>query len=377
MALNAQRGSGMALPYKFPIFNRNKSGGAGDSQGGAGPISLASGQSVLVPRGQHMIQLGRYSKLQMYDPILQAWRLVDTSAMNTQFVSSDGFNYRIVNISGCAVGALITNAGSGYTSAPTVTPSAGSSTWRAIVGGSINTTVTITTAGTGYTYAPLLKISAPPLGGVQATAVATISGGAISAVTVINQGAGYTTAPTIEVIPDPRDTTGAGAVLTINATLANSGAISALICTDIGTVLTAVPTLAFSGGGGSSAAATAIMAFALTGVTSGANGAGYGNAQPILLTTSGGVVAGTSAVTNPTLDKGIFMPRMGIVTATSSAGGTFTSTEASAAVLVDPGLFQAVPNVHAIAGGTGLATTVTQATATVGGASSTSFIYPI
>lgn len=377
MSLNAQRGAGMALPYKYPIFNRNKSGGAGDSQVGAGPISLASGESMLLPRGQYMLQIGPYSALQMKDPITGTWRLIDTAAPRTIFVSSDGFNYRVINISGCAVGALITNAGSGYTSAPTITPSAGSSTWQAIVGGAINTTVTVTTAGSGYTYPPLLKISAPPLGGVQATAIAVMSAGAISSVTVLNQGAGYTVAPTIEVIPDPRDTTGSGAVLTVNATLAGSGTITGILNTDPGTVLTAVPTLAFSGGGGSSAAATAIMCFAATGVTSGANGAGYGNAQPIGIITTGGIVAGTAAGTNPELDKGMFVPRQANISAVSSAGGTFTSTEASAAVVNDPGRFQSVPSALVIAGGSGLATTVAQATITVGGVSDTNYLYPI
>lgn len=379
MSLNAQRGAGMALPIRYPVYNRNKSGGAGDSPVGAGPISLPSGSSQYVPRGQYMIQLGPYSALQIKDPVLGVWRLVDTAAPRTLFISSDGFNYRIINISGCAVGALVTNVGSGYTSAPTVTASAGGSTWTAIVGGGINTTVTVTAGGTLYTYPPFLKISAPPAGGVQATAVAVLTAGAISSVTVTNQGAGYTSAPTIEVIPDPRDTTGSGASLTVNSTLAGSGTIMAVVCTDPGSVLTSVPTLAFSGGGGSSAAATAIMCFALTGVTSGANGAGYGNAQPILFLTSGGIVGGSSAAgtTNPELDKGMFVPRMGQISALSSAGGTFTSTEASAAVVTDPGRFQSVPNLHPVAGGTGLATTVTQATATVGGATDTSYIYPI
>lgn len=377
MALNAQRGAGIVLPQNFPVFNRLKSGGAGDSQVGAGPISLPSGASQFVPRGQYMVQLGPYSVLQMKDPITGAWRLIDTAGPHTQLISSDGFNYRLINLSGCAVGALITNAGTGYTSAPTVTPSAGSSTWQAIVGGSINTTVVVTAGGTLYTQQPFLKVSRPPPGGVQAAAVAVLTAGAISSVVVTNAGAGYTTAPTIEVIPDPRDTTGSGAILTVNATLAGSGTITAILNTDPGTVLTAVPTLAFSGGGGSAAAATAIMCFALTAVTSGANGAGYGNAQPIALITSGGIVAGTSAVTNPELDKGIFVPRQASVSAVSSAAGTFTATEASAAVVNDPGRFQAVPSVHAIAGGSGLATTVTQATAVVGGATDTSYLYPI
>lgn len=374
MALNAQRGAGMSLPLSYPIYNRDKSGGGGDSQAGAGAISLPAGASMYCPRGQYMIQLGRYTVLQIKDPILGVWRTVSKGEGEPAFVSSDGFNYRLINISGCAVGAIVTNAGSGYTSAPTVTASAGDSEWLAVVGGSINTTVTITDGGSGYTVAPTLKISAPPSGGVQATAICTIASGAIDAVTVLNQGAGYTTAPTIEVIPDPRDTTGTGAVLTVNSTLDNSEAVVAVLCTNPGTALTSVPTLSFSGGGGSSAAATAIMAFAATGITVTDGGTGYGNAQPFAVITTGGIVAGTAADTNPLLDKGLFTPRQANMSGTSTAGGLITAT---GLVINDPGLFQAVPHAIVLAGGSGLATDTGEATVTVGGVSDTFLLFPI
>src|SRR5580658_10175023 len=148
--------------------------------------SLAAGGVKLIGSGGHAgwyaVNLGLYTTLQQYDPIAQFWRTVGGGDISgsVKYFFSDGVNYRVANQTGCAVGALITNAGSGYTSAPVVTASAGSSLWRAIVGGAVNTTITVTNAGTGYTYAPLVVIQAPPPGGIQATAVAVLSGGTIS-----------------------------------------------------------------------------------------------------------------------------------------------------------------------------------------------------
>lgn len=377
MAVNALRGAGLGLPPNFPLVL--PAGQPVTSPGfitqGAGPLSLAAGETYLIPAGAYYVAPGDCSFVQVKDPVTGLWFSLGSVPNEGHHVQSDGANFRLANLSGCVAGALLTNVGSGYTSAPTVTASAGSSAWTAVVGGAINSTVTITTAGAGYVHAPILVVSPPPAGGVPATAVATVTGGAISAVTVINQGAGYTIAPTITVVPDPRDTITTPAVLTVNATLAGAGTITALLCTDHGTPLTAVPTLSFSGGGGASAAATAVMCFVATGITVGAGGAAYGNAQPFLVITGGGVVGGTpGAVVNPNIDKLIFTPRQANITGTSTAGGAVTAT---GIVINDPGMFQAVPSGFVIAGGSALATTVAQVTVTVGGVSDTSMIFPI
>lgn len=374
MATTRQAGPGMALPPTFPVYNG--AAAVGQSQYPAqasGPISLPAGAAELVPAGQFLVQPGPYSFLQVKDPVTGTWRTLGTSTHDPKTVLSDGQNFRIANLSGCAVGAFITNVGSGYTSTPTVTASAGGSTWRAIVGGAINSTVTITAAGSGYTYAPVLLIDPPPAGGVQATATCTISGGAINAVTVVNQGAGYTTAPNITVIRDPRDTTGSGAVLTVNSTLAGSGTVTAILCTDHGTPQTSVPTLTISGGGGASAAATAVMCFTVTGYTVGTAGAVYGNAQPILTMAVGGIVAGSAgAVVNPAIGPGMFTPRPGYITSTSTSGGELTT----GGVIQDGGLFQAVPTSITLAGNS-VPTTQAVAALTVGGVTDTSYIYSI
>lgn len=372
MAVNRQGGPGIGLPYRVSNLP-NLASATGWSDLGAGPISLAAGETFVMPAGQYYLALGDATAFQILDPVTGLWLSIGQAPNAAMVVNSDGANMRLANLTGCAIGALVTNVGSGYTSAPVVTASAGSSAWKAIVGGAVNGTVTITTAGVGYNHAPQLIVSPPPPGGVPATAVATVSGGAITAVTVVNQGAGYTVAPTITILPDPRDAITTYGRLT--TTLTGAGVITAVVCTDPGQPQTAVPTLAFAGGGGASAAATAVMNFAVTGFTVGAGGVAYGNAQPFGIITIGGRVPGTpGAVVNPNIADMILTPRQANISGTSTAGGAIQTT---GAVVNDAGLFQAVPQGLVIAGGSGLATTVGQVTMTVGGVSDTSLMFPI
>ena len=63
------------------------------------------------------------------------------------------------------------------------------------------TAINVTFEGNSYTSAPTVSISAPPPGGTQATATAVLGTGLssniVASVTVTNQGAGYTSAPTV------------------------------------------------------------------------------------------------------------------------------------------------------------------------------------
>lgn len=308
--------------------------------------SFASQFTGFTLSGQYYCTLGPYLSLQQYDSNLDIWRNVHAYSGGPHFISSDGTNYRIANTTGTPVAALITNAGSSLTNGfntVTVTPSAGGSVWNTIVGGAINTTVTITTAGTGYLFPPVLVFN-PPLGQgstpyILPTAICTISGGAINAVTVTNQGAGLVAAPTITVINQPMDAVGAGGVLTVNATLAGSGTLTWMGVDDNGTGLTAVPTFTFSPA--STIAATAIMNFTVTGLTTTAAGATYPNATNFPIIISGGTVAGSAANTNPNYDKLWIMPRVAqmnaLTTATTFTGATITTSDAGFG-------FQAIPN---------------------------------
>lgn len=340
-------------------------------------VTLAGAQAYLIPSGQYWLELGPYTTIEWYDANAALWRPQDSPLGQARYVVSDGTNWRLINRTGCPQAAVITNVGSGYTSAPTVTASSGGSLWRALVGGAINTTVTVTTGG-AYNYVPTLVFSPPPAGGITASGYAVLSGGAINSVTVVNAGAGYTTAPTITIVQDPRDTAAGGGVLTVNSTLAQSGKITAVLCTDPGSVaLTSTPTLTFTGGGGASAAATVIMNYTVTGITVVTGGAAYGNAQPFLVTSGQAISSATvaSGDVNVSIEKGITQPRPFWGEGTSTSAGAVTST---GFVIQDAGFaLQAAPNLYVEAGGSGLATTVAQVTATVGATVDTSYLQQI
>jgi hypothetical protein len=126
--------------------------------------------------GQYVVQMGQYTALQQYDQGMNYWQDVQVNPWAQVTVSSDGVNYRLLNSTGCPVGAVITNAGASYTNGfygytqfgqgqgsaitiqggittpgnttLTITPSAGGSLWNAIVGGAVSTTLSF--AGTVF-----------------------------------------------------------------------------------------------------------------------------------------------------------------------------------------------------------------------------------
>ena len=165
--------------------------------------------------------------------------------------------------------------------------------------------ITVTAAGSGYTSAPTVTFSAPS-GAVQATATATIIGantfaGGIGAITMTNVGAGYSTVPNAVITGDGagatlkvlmNDTGGIKAITVIDlnytdrvghdyttasvvidaptsttatgtAYLNASGGVSHIHITNRGAGYTTAPTISFSGGGGSGAAATCTLAGAI------------------------------------------------------------------------------------------------------------------
>lgn len=330
--------------------------------------ALQAGQCYVIPSGTWYLGK-KYARLQELDPITNIWQNIGDDGP-WSYVQSDGVNIRVANQTGCAVGALITNVGSGYTSNPTVTPSAGSSVWQPIIGGAISATVTVSAGGSGYTYPPFVEISAPPQPGIPATAYCTLSSGAVSTVTVVDQGAGYTQAPTISFVNDPREglngvSTGSGAAA--YPTLTGAGTLTGLLVLDHGTPLTSIPTVAFSGGGGASAAATVLMDWSITGgavTTAGADysaGAGFVTVTPVNRLTTG-----SAAITNPTLMANIVRQRQAQILFPTSAGGALTATGLQVA---DGGHYTFAPASGDIIinGGTDIITTAAVVTVTVGG----------
>ena len=152
-------------------------------------------------------------------------------------------------------GALVTAPGSGYVTAPIVTVTGGGGTnaaATAVISGGVSS-VTLTGGGSGYTAAPTISFSGG--GGSGAAATATLTGGVVTAVTINNSGSGYSTAPTVTFTPISGNTpaTNAGGTAILN------NVVSAVTITNPGTGYTSPPTLTFIGGGGSGAAAQAVL----------------------------------------------------------------------------------------------------------------------
>lgn len=148
-------------------------------------------------------------------------------------------------ISGGAVVAItVVDAGSGYTTAPSITFSSGAAAATAVVAtGQVNS-ITLTNAGTGYTSPPTVTISAPP-SGTTATAIASLSTFATGTVSIVvtNGGTGYSNAANTVVT-----ITGSGSNAAGTAIL-SGGQVTQVIMTNPGTGYTANTTVAITGGG--------------------------------------------------------------------------------------------------------------------------------
>ena len=342
-------------------------------------ISLQSGAVWTLPAGWQMVRPDGYTVVQQYDPITGIWWKIGAggATASVEYIYSDGVNYRLANQTGCPVGALLTTAGSGYTSAPTVTASAGGSIWRAIVGGAVSTTVTVTNGGANYTYPPNVLISAPPPGGIQATGYCTLTSGAVTSVTITNQGAGYASAPTITFQNDPREgvngvTVGYNAAAT--AVLTGAGTVTGVLCLDHGTGgQTSTPTLAFAGGGGSSAAATAIMCYSITSISSVSNSGGAGLTGAFAWVTAEDLFPTTAAAyTNPATQSGLVSTRAANLKATVTASALTTT-----ATVYDGGIYTAASPTGLVISAASVVTTATAPSFAVGGQTGVAYVTPV
>lgn len=223
-------------------------------------ITLQSGQSSVLPAGSYIVQLGKYSVMQYYDPISLTWRCFNSPPSSNPFpFITDGYNYRIINLSGCVVGGVITTLGTSNAAKIGIWPTGSSSVagvtatvaapanaptvtaaMNVIVGGAVSQTVTVTAGGSGYVMPPVLTFSPPAAGGLLATGYAVVTAGAVSSVVMTNQGAGYASAPTVTVTASYGDP-GVNAVITA-ALVPSTG-------TTIGYGQTVAVTMASYGGG--------------------------------------------------------------------------------------------------------------------------------
>jgi hypothetical protein len=203
-----------------------------------------------------------------------------------------------------SVGVIgITNPGSGYVSAPSVTISAPNDA-NGVQATAVTTITTgsggigsinVTSGGSAYTAVPGVIIGAPNVtNGIQAEAVATISGGIVVAITVTNAGSGYTTAPSISF------SSGAAAATAV----LNTGQVNTVTLTNAGTGYTSQPTITISAPPtGTTATAIASYNTFKTGtlavlVTNGGTGYGASGSFSVSFTggTGGSGAAGTAIV---------------------------------------------------------------------------------
>lgn len=392
------RGPGIGLPNDSP-----------QNTGRPGVITLPSGGQYFLPAGDYIIATGGQTALQWFDNDNGLWRDYAPPGSVTS-ITTDGGNYRLINLSGVCVGASITNAGSGGTNGigPTQTgstvsfaaPAAGGVTGTAtgyvVVGGSV-AAPTITQAGSGFLVPPLVFCDPPQAaGGVQATATATISAaGAITGITMLNVGAGYTSTPQWYIQPNnfngflatPDRAAGAfpptglihpnnvwpgtefqanisstGALLTPVA-LTGSGTLTAIVMTHYGAGYGSanLATVSFGGTSLGAAAATPIMSLCCTvaiGSTVTCGGSNYLSGSPGI--SSLGMVAGAN-------NNNQFFPRP-IRGKLNNANGSFA--------VEDPGfgLQSAGTSITMDAVSVGVATAATVPAANLGGIVDTSVI---
>lgn len=222
---------------------------------------------------------------------------------NNGLFSWDGTNFSS-NGQGIIGSGTITNGGSGYTSAPSVTisPNGGAVATVTVSGGSINS-VSLTAGGSGYTSVPTVVIVGG--GGSGAIATASILNGQVVGITFSgpgdSTGTGYLIAPTIYF-------QGGGIVgsgMTATAT-ESGGVVTGLTITAPGSGYLLPPNVFFSGGGGSGAQATVEVLAGPTNITS-------------MATYSGRLWCGFKRTVNYS-DVGSFSSFAG-------AGGSFTITD--------------------------------------------------
>jgi len=173
------------------------------------------------------------------------------TATGNLYLDPNGNRFSGVNDSKRVASVTVTNAGTGYTSKPTIGFTGGSGSGASASVAMKALTVGITDGGTGYEADDVLTL----VGGAGTAATVTVSAvdenGAITEVEITTAGA-YTTLPTGACTV----TGGAGADATI--TIATYG-VDSITVSAKGYGYDSAPTVTFTGGGGASAAATAVL----------------------------------------------------------------------------------------------------------------------
>lgn len=323
-------------------------------------LALAPGDCLVIPAGDWYINLGMYNVLQFQDPVTGTWALGPDQpfAGPCAFIKSDGFTTRVANLTGCVVGAVITAQGSSFVQASSSISIVGASgvAMTPIIGGALAVVGgTLTSNGAGYGVAPLVMIPAPPpaannangIGGIAASAYATIANGTVSAISFTNPGAGYPTAPIAVIVPSPFDPNINIGITnaTVAFSLTNAGALTGVMTTNNGAPLTngslANVTLTMAGAGTGATLSALVMQTAVSASVTG-SGIGYGTTGIGVQTFGGAPAAGT--ITNgPEFNNIAWKPRQVNITLPSvTANGLGT--------VYDGGLFLSAPVPYIVGG---------------------------
>ena len=380
-------GPGVGLPIPQNLYPSELTNAPYDY--GTNQLALQPGQQIPIPAGTWYISCGGYLVVQFLDPITGAWRFASGSSLNRglMYVKSDGFNFRLANLTSCPVGAVVTSGGASYVQATTTisVTGGGGSTWAPIVGGALSASVA--NAGAGYGVAPLVIIPNPPrpqvnangIGGFAASAWSNISSNTVNTVSFNNLGAGYPSAPAnVALLPNPTDpniTTGI-TLATVSFSLANSGSITGVIMTNPGAALALPASITLSvSGAGVTATVQAIYMQSVTSATVSSPGVGYGLAQG-LVTTVNGVPPTGAYSTSPENNYLAWLARPAQIGLTPANTSVSVGTPG---VVYDGGLFvsAAAPNPVWVTGGTvGTITTIGAIALNMGGVKDIAVLQP-
>jgi hypothetical protein len=265
-----------------------ENGGAGYFKGGLVAVQITnpgSGYSVTQPPTIQVSSPPAGGVRAAVTPVVSAngkitsYRITEpgagyTSAPTLTVVGGGGSNAALVGVVnlGSVRGATVTNPGTDYTSVPSV-DIAGAANGTALMK-AVGTT-TVAAGGTGYQVNDVLTL----VDGAGASRVAAqfvvtaAAGGIVSAVSILTAGS-YDSLP------------GAGATTTgghgTGCTLTPKWGVERILITTPSTTLTVAPGITFSGGAGSGAAATALLAVPVA-ITFTANAGSGAAATPVIL----------------------------------------------------------------------------------------------
>lgn len=191
----------------------------------------------------------------------------------------------------------VVDGGFNYKKEPTITLTGNAAVKADLVNGSIGR-VQVLDYGSGYTDPPTVTVDDPdatsPAG---ANATFTVSGsGTVTDVRPTNLGSGYLEAPTITVSGGG----GSGALLRAEID-AGAGQVVAVTIINPGSGYTSAPTLSFSAPplGGTTAAGTAVVTYAVTSVAVATAGTGYSGTPQLTFVSTDGSGAFATCSTDP------------------------------------------------------------------------------